>query len=162
MAHDASEMLGSPQLAGVKVNPRGFAKRAGANFTGMYAGVVGAAISATAVGKANKQKAEFEVESQTPQFGRLAWLAVTSDELALVELKLMGQIGLELKDVIVRVPRSEFESAAVGGAANIFSPPLTIHFKGGERWELEVPRPARKQALAVANVLQGEAVASGG
>jgi hypothetical protein len=162
MAHDASEILGSPQLAGVKVNPRGFAKRAGANFTGMYAGVVGAAISATAAGKANKQKAQFEAESQTPLFGRLEWLAVTPDEVALVELKLKGQVGLELNDVIVRVPRSELESAEVGGAANIFSPPLTIHFKGGERWELEVPpRPARKQALAVVNVLQGEAVASG-
>ena len=76
VAH-ASEILGSPQRAGVKVNPRGCGKRAGANVTVCNAGVVGAAISATAVGKANKEKAQFEAESQTPQFGRLAWLAVT-------------------------------------------------------------------------------------
>ncbi|HEX2702062.1 MAG TPA: hypothetical protein VHM72_01340 [Solirubrobacteraceae bacterium] len=68
----------------------------------------------------------------------------------------------DASEVLVRLPRSEFEAAEVGGAANIFSPPLTIHFKGGERWELEVPRPARKQALAVVNILKGEAVASGG
>ena len=77
-------------------------------------------------------------------------------------MKLRAQVGLELKDVIVRVPRRELEAAALGGAATIFSPPLTIHFRGGERWELEVPRPARKQALAVVSVLQGEAEASGG
>ncbi len=40
MAHDASEILGSPQLAGVKVNPRGLGRRAGANATGAYAGAL--------------------------------------------------------------------------------------------------------------------------
>jgi hypothetical protein len=153
MAHDASEILGSPQQAGVKVNPRGMAKKGAAPFVGMYAGVVGAAISATAVGRANKQRASFEQESETPRFGRLAYLAVTKDEIALVELKLKGQVGLELKDVIARVSRSEFKSAEVGGAVNIFSPPLTINFKGGDSWQLEVPRPSRKQAQAVVDVL---------
>ena len=153
MAHDASAILGSPQLAGVKVNPRGMAKKQSAPFVGMYAGVVGAVISASAGGKANKQAAKYEAESEAPRFGRLAWLAVTDEELALVELKLKGQVGLELKDVIVRVARGEFASAELGGAANIFSPPLTINFKGGERWELEVPRPARKQAQRVVDVL---------
>ncbi|MGA3362255.1 MAG: hypothetical protein ABSD82_09515 [Solirubrobacteraceae bacterium] len=156
MAHDASQILGSPQLAGVKVNPRGMATKGAAPFVGMYAGVVGAAISATAVGRANKQRADFEQESETPRFGRLAYLAVTKDEIALVELKLKGQVGLELKDVIVRVSRSEFESAELGGAVNIFSPPLTINFKGGEFWQLEVPRPSRKQAQAVVDVLASQ------
>jgi len=156
MAHDASAILGSPQLAGVKVNPRGMAKKQSAPFVGMYAGVVGAAISATASGRANKQAAKYDGESEAPKFGRLAWLAVTADELALVELNLKGQVGLELKDVIVRVPRSEFASAELGGAANIFSPPLTINFKRGERWELEVPRPSRKQAKRVVDALAGE------
>lgn len=40
MALDASPVLGSPQLAGVKVNPRGAGKSKAANFSGMYAGVV--------------------------------------------------------------------------------------------------------------------------
>jgi hypothetical protein len=154
MAHDASTVLGSPQLAGVKVNPRGMAKKGAAPFVGMYAGVVGAAISATAVGRANKQRASFEQESETPRFG-LAFLAVTKDEIALIELKLKGQVGLELKDVIVRVSRSEFESAEVGGV-NIFSPPRTIKFKGGESWQLEVPRPSRMQAQAVVDVLRSQ------
>jgi hypothetical protein len=65
MAHDASRVLGSPQLAGVKVNPRGMARKGAAPFVGTYAGVVGAAISATAVGRANKQRASFEQERAT-------------------------------------------------------------------------------------------------
>ena len=132
------------------------AKKQSAPFVGMYAGVVGAAISATATGRANNQKAKFEAESQAPQFGRLAYLAVTKDEIALVELKLKGQVGLELRDVIVRVPRSEFESAELGGAVNIFSPPLTINLKGGESWQLEVPRPSRRQAQAVVDILKSQ------
>lgn len=44
MAHDASAVLGSPQLGGVKVNPRGFAKRTArtAGGAGAGAGAVGA------------------------------------------------------------------------------------------------------------------------
>jgi len=156
MAHDASEVLGSTQLAGVKVNPRGFGKSPGANFSGMYAGAVGAVISATAAGRAKKQEAEAAAVSKAPDFGRLAYLAVTADELALVELKLKGQVGLELKQVIARIPRSELASAELGGGQTIFSPPLTITFKSGDKWLLEVPRPSKKQARQVVAVLTNE------
>ena len=65
-------------------------------------------------------------ESQTPQFGRLAWLALTSHELALVELKQDGLVGLRLQDVIERIPHSDVASAELGGGHTMFSPPLTI------------------------------------
>jgi hypothetical protein len=42
MALDASEMLGSAQLAGVQVNPRGMSKRVSSNLAGINAGVAGA------------------------------------------------------------------------------------------------------------------------
>jgi hypothetical protein len=154
MAHDASEILGSPQLAGVKVNPRGMAKRVGANSVGMYAGAVGAVVSATAAGRASKQQAKFEQEAQTPKFGRLAYLAVTGSELALVELNTKG-MGLVLGEVLVRLPRSDVAGAELGGGHTLMSPPLTITFTAGERWELEVPRPSKKDAQEVASVLSG-------
>jgi hypothetical protein len=142
MALDASEILGSPQMAGVKVNRRGTTKKA-------YVGVVGSAI----IDKANEHRGKIAPEPQTPDFGRLAWLAVTADEVALVELK--GSVTLKLKDVIARVPRSEVAAAEVGGASIMISPPLKIEFKGGESWEFEVPRPSRNDAVAVADVLAG-------
>ena len=37
MANDAGAVLGSPQLAGVKVNPRGMAKSKSMGMSGMYA-----------------------------------------------------------------------------------------------------------------------------
>lgn len=157
MAHDASELLGSPQLAGVKVNPRGMAKKTSANFSGMYAGLIGAAISATAAGRANKQRAKIVAESQTPNFGRLAYLAVTADELALIELKQKGMAGLELAEVLVRIPRSEIASAELGGGQTMFSPPVTITLAGGDRWELEVPRPSKQAAKELVAVLADSA-----
>lgn len=157
MAHDASGILGSAQLAGVKVNPRGFGKSQGANFTGMYAGVVGAVISATAVGKANKKKAQAAAVSTAPKFGRLAYLAVTADELALIELKTKGAMGLELGGVIVRLPRAEVSSGELAGGQTIFSPPLTITLASGDTWLLEVPRQCKKQAKEVVGTLGGEA-----
>jgi len=153
MAHDASEILGSAQLAGVKVNPRGFGKSAGANFTGMYAGLAGAVISTVAAGRAKKQAAEAAAASTAPKFGRLAYLAVTADELALVELK--GAVGLELNQVIARIPRSEVASAELGGGHTLMSPPLTVTFASGDTWLLEVPRPSKKHALEVVGVLTG-------
>jgi len=47
--------------------------------------------------------------------------------------------------VIARGSRSEVASVELtGGRMN--SDPLTITFKGGERWELEVPKPSKRSA----------------
>ena len=64
MALDASEILGSRQIAAVKVNPRGMGKRVAAPYAGMYGGVaagvagslVGGAVSAGATMQADKGK----------------------------------------------------------------------------------------------------------
>lgn len=154
MANDAGEVLGSPQLAGVKVNPRGMAKSKSMGMSGMYAGVIGAAAGAAAGMRAEKKQRRMAAESVTPKFGRLAYLAVTASEVALVEMKLKGMVGLELRDVIVRVPRSEVASAELGGGG-LFSPPLTITFTNGSTWQLEVPRPNKKQAKEVVETLGG-------
>jgi hypothetical protein len=152
MALDASQVLGSPQLAGVKVNPRGAGRSRGASSVGVgVGGLVGGAISAGASMKADKRKVEFAAESETPKFGRLAYLAVTEGELALVELK-SGMVTVHLGEVITRVPRSEVASAELGGGV---SPALTITFGGHGDWQLEVPRPSKKHAQEVVDTLGG-------
>jgi hypothetical protein len=153
LAHDASSILGTPQLAGVKVNPRGLGKAAGAGSRGIpVGGIVGAGVSAAASMKADKTKKEAAAASDAPDFGPLAYLSVTDTELALVSLKQKG-LGLKLEDVIARVPRSDVTAIELGGGRTLFSPPLTITFASGDNWLLEVPRPSKKQAQEVIQVL---------
>jgi hypothetical protein len=155
MARDASEVLGSPQLAGVTVNPRGLAKSRSLGMSGIYAGLIGAVVSSFASMKAGQKQAKIAAESQTPEFKRIALLAVTADELALVSLvKIKGKSGLEPQDVIVRVPRGEVASAELGGGG-IYSPPLTITFRNGDIWQLETPRPFKKKAQEVVQLFGG-------
>jgi hypothetical protein len=105
--------------------------------------VVSAGITNAIGMKAGKEGKQAATGSQTPQFGRLAWLAVTDHELALVELK--GSAGLHLEQVIERIPRSEVASAELGRGV-LFAPPLTVGFTNGDIWRLEVPITSKKQA----------------
>lgn len=153
MALDASEKLGSPQLAAVKVNARGFGKSKGSSFSGMYGGVIGAGISAAKGMKAEQQQARIAAESETPKFGRIAYLTVTADELALIDVR-SKVVTVYLDEIIARVPRSEVASVELGGGG-IYSPPLTVTFNSGNKWELEVPKPSKKHAKEVVQALGG-------
>jgi hypothetical protein len=153
MALDASSVLGSPQLAGVKVNPRGAGRTTAAASIGLGGGIVGAAIGAGAGMKAGQKQAGIAAASETPAFGRLAYLAVTESELALIKLK-SGMVTVHLDEVIVRVGRSAVASSEMGGG---ISPSLTITFGDGGSWQLEVPRPSKKHAQEVIHALGGHA-----
>ena len=146
MALDASQILGSPQLAGVKVNPRGAAKSRIAGSAGAgVGGIVGGALGASADKIAGRQP---QGASETPKFGRVAYLAVSEDELALIKLK--GLVTFALDEVIARVPRSDVASAELGSG---IAPSLTITFADRDSWRLEVPRPSKKDAQAVVHAL---------
>jgi hypothetical protein len=153
MAIDASRLLGSPQRVGVKVQPRGLGKKVMAGSAGMYVGgAVGAAISAAGQQKAARDQAELAAESKTPKVGRMALLALTDDELALVKLK-TGLVSMKLDEVLTRCPRSEISDVELGtGVATI---PLTISFDNADVWQLEVPRVAKKDAEELVRVLSG-------
>lgn len=153
MALDASPILGSPQLAGVKVNPRGAGKAKGASFSGMYGGIAGAGAGAAAGMKAEHKQQRIAAESVTPKFSRLAYLAVTEDELALIEVK-SKVVTVYLGEAIARVPRSEVAAVELGGGG-LYSPPLTVTFASGDTWQLEVPKPSKKHAQAVVDALGG-------
>jgi len=91
-------------------------------------------------------------ESRTPDFGRLAWLAITERDLALIELKQDGLVGLRLDNVIERVARSDVASAELG-RAGIYSPLFTLGFTDCNTWRLEVPLPSKKHAKQVVRAL---------
>jgi hypothetical protein len=159
VALDASEILGSKQLAAVKVNPRGMGKRVAAPYTGMYGAVgggvvgslIGGAVSAATTTKATREKQEAAQASETPKFGRLAYLVVTPDEVALVHLK-SKIVSLVLDEVIARVPRGDVTGIELD-KGGLYSPPLTVTFSSGDSWALEVPKPSVKSAKAVIDEL---------
>jgi hypothetical protein len=161
MGHDASQILGSPQLAGVIVSPVGAGLQTGAKFGGAGGGLAGAVVAAAVASKATKESAEAAAVSTAPEFGRWGFLAVTDDELALVDLASTRAGRLKLGDVLVRIPRAQVASCEVGGARTALPPPLTISFGGGDTWLLEVPRWARKQAGKVVGLLASGEPASG-
>jgi hypothetical protein len=150
MGIDASKVLGSQQIAGARVNPKGFGKKTMTQFAGMNSGLVGAAVTARAGFKAQEEQADAAAESATPQF-RLAYLAVTADEVSLIRLK-TGMVSTKLAEVLLRVPRTDVASAELGGGV---SSALTIRFRDGDSWLLEVPRVSKKDAEQLVDVLAG-------
>lgn len=140
MAHDASQLLGAQQLVGTTVNPRGYGRREGA----ARVGIVGPAIG-YAVAKQGRQDA-----SETPKFPRIAFLAVTDQEVALVKVG-SGGVNGRLEEVMARVPRSDVASAEVSGG--MLRCDATIKFTDGGSWELEVSRLIRRQAEQVVRAL---------
>ena len=104
MGLDASALLGSPQIAGARVNPKGFAKKTITRSAAGHAGLVGAAVTARTGYKAQEEQAAAAAASETPKF-KLAYIALTADELALVRLK-PGLVSTKLGEVLMRVPRT--------------------------------------------------------
>jgi hypothetical protein len=150
MGLDASKVLGSPQIAGARVNPKGFAKKTITRSAASHAGVVGAAVNARAGYKAQQEQAEAAAQSDTPRF-KLAYIAVTADELALIRLK-AGLASTKIDEVLMRVPRSEVASVELGGG---FSSALTVELRDGSTWLLEVPKVSKKDAERLVAELGG-------
>jgi hypothetical protein len=152
VAIDASSLLGSRQIAGVRVT----------NVRGQWGSrrVIDRLLSPLAAVMLGRTP---PIPAQTPKF-RAGYLAVTDSELALVQLA----AGATLKpvDVVSRIPRSNVVSAQVGKG---LSPQLTVRFADGEAWQFEIPNPGilaivpsgnwRRHGRRVAEVLRRGAVA---
>jgi hypothetical protein len=150
MGLDASQVLGSPQIAGARVNPKGFAKKTITRSAAGHAGLVGAAVTARAGYKAQEEQAAAAETSAAPNF-KLAYIALTADELALVKLK-TGLVGTKLGEVMLRVPRSDVASVEMGGG---FSSALTVTLRDGDTWLLEVPKVSKKDAEKLVSQITG-------
>jgi hypothetical protein len=139
MAIDASELLGAPQIAGVKVMARGATMSRAWNQGGAAGGLIGAAGGALASGKAAKKGSAARAE--TPDFKGSALLALTDHEVALVKLK-QGAVSAKPTEVIARAPRDQVAEANL---ANGLVPKLSISFADGSAWSMDVPRVVKKQ-----------------
>ena len=140
MAIDASELLGAPQIAGVKVMARGATMGRAMNQGGVaVGGIIGAAGGALAGGKAAKSGGADRAE--TPEFKGQALLALTDSEVALVKLK-TGAISAKPSDVIARAPRDQVTNATLSSG---LVPKLSISFSDGSAWSMDVPRVVKKQ-----------------
>jgi hypothetical protein len=144
VALDASRVLGSPQLAAAKVWPRGQAWRAAVRVNYSADAVLLAPLVAWLMFGPRPDSSP----AQTPRFGRVALLAVTRDELALISLKARAPAG-----VIARVPLGQVKAFDLGHARGVW--PLTITFGNGDNWRLEIPRFNKKAAGAVALAVSG-------
>ena len=147
MAVDVSQELGSPQLAATSVCPRGAAWRR----TSRQAYSPLAMLVAPLVIRVMFGRRPDPDPAQTPQFGQIAWLAVTKDELALVRRR-KGRNG-ETFEALARVPLAEVQAFDLGRARLVW--PITVTFRDGGTWRLETARYGKKGAKAVAAVVSG-------
>jgi hypothetical protein len=133
---DASNALGSPEVAGAWVNPSGMGKRT---------------INAVAFGQYGTGGSTPTAE--TPNFGGFGYLALSSTELAIVKGK-RGLVGLKMTDdVVAKVPRTQVASVELGEGKIVA--PLTITFGDGGQWNLEVARAHRGAAQRVVAEVRG-------
>ena len=139
MALDASKVLGADQIVGAIVNPRNTAKMAISGAAGVIAG--SAMLKNMKVDRAG-----------TPDIGRVALLALTEDDLALVKVR-QGLTGFKVTDqVVARVPHSSIASTELG-KSTLGAPPLTITLTDGTTWNLEVAKIDTKRAKMLIELL---------
>jgi hypothetical protein len=165
MAVDASQVLGSSVLAGVKVNPWGAMRRAearqvGPAVSGPFVVALGDAIGGKA-GARERQRLG-QLASVTPEFGKVGFVAVTETEVALITTNISS--GLLLTTItagqlVARAPRRDVASVKLGGGWPhigyyvLTAAPLTITFHNGTAWQMEVSRFFRKNGRKVVRAL---------
>ncbi|HEX5164662.1 MAG TPA: hypothetical protein VFV93_04635 [Thermomicrobiales bacterium] len=140
MATDASSVLAAPQIAGTFVNPKGFARQVTATVAG---GVVGSAI-ASASGPG---------QGDVPSFGRVAFVAATSSEVAIIKTK-SGMLKMKLTDqVLARRARADINAIELKRGALLSG--LMIQFNDGGTWSFDVPKANQKSAVHFVEQLGG-------
>ncbi len=149
---DASQVLGSPQVAGLIVVPKGFGASA---FRAVSIGNPAVATSLKQVMERSRrrgQQALSEVVLDTPRFSGYGLLALTAQELALVS----GPRHAVHK-VIARMPRSEIVFAGrLGHGFPNPTFPLAIVFKDGHAWYFEVQWNRWRAAKKILSPLKAE------
>ncbi|MFY9581129.1 MAG: hypothetical protein WAQ33_17595 [Gaiellaceae bacterium] len=148
MAADASHALGAPEVAGAFVNPKGMTKKVTAAVAGQVAGgAVGTFAAKMKTGPA------YQGVPDVPNFGRVGYVAVTADEVALVKTD-TGMLKMKISDeVLARSPRTEVTSAELDKGVMLSH--LKIDFTNGVSWEFDVPKKDKKSAQEVVRALGG-------
>jgi hypothetical protein len=150
MAKDASQALGGAEIAGTLVSPKGLTKKMTLRTAGgQVAGMVGDIAAGAMAGKTTKATPDM------PSFGRMGYLAASETELALTKTSQLGWKPHPIGDALVRVPRSDVQSAALEHGKLLSQ--LKLSFADGAIWEFEVPRAHRKTAQQFVTALGGSA-----
>ncbi len=146
MASDASAALGSAQLAGTFVSPKASGKKMVGRVAGQVAGGVLGGLAADAMTGKNPEAA--------PSFGRIGYVAITENEVAIVQGKsglMKPKVG---EEVVARVGRSEVASAELERGA--LQSTLTIAFHDRNPWQFDVAKIYRKGAEQIVGELSGQ------
>lgn len=148
MADDASSALGAPEIAGSLVNPKGLTKKVTATAAGsQLGGAIGSMAAGAIAGSTSTTPAEM------PSFGRVGYVAVSEDEVAVVKTK-TGAFKMKITDeVLARAPRSAVASVELDQGRLLSH--LKIEFTDGVAWEFDVPKAAKKTAQDVTRALGG-------
>lgn len=146
MGDEGSQALGAPEIAGTFVNPRGMAKKMTASVAGgQLGGAVGSFAASTLANRTSKATA-------APAFGRVGYVAVSLEEVALIKTK-SGAFKMKVTDeVLARAPRGEVASADLDEGRLLSH--LKIAFDNGVTWEFDIPRQARSTAQDVVRALR--------
>ena len=142
-----SAALGAPQLAGTFVSPKGLTKRMAGDAATRQVGraITGSAVSSGSGGSSGG----------APAFGTVGYVAVTTEEVAIVEGKtgmMKPKVG---EKVIARMSRNQIASVELD--PKMLTAALKIGFTSGDSWEFEVPKKYRETAQQVVGALAAPA-----
>ena len=117
--------------AGTLVNPKGMTKK-------MTASVAGGAYAGA---------------PEVPNFGRVGYVGVNANELALVKTK-SGAFKMKVTDeVLASAPRSDIAASELDQGKMLSH--LKIEFTNGVTWEFDIPKMAKKTAQELVSELGG-------
>ena len=143
---DASDALGSPQIAGTFVSPKGLTRR----MTGDAAmRAIGRGVTGSAVAPGTHCPYE-----GAPPFGNVGYVAVTAEEIAIVQGKIGAMKPKVGSEVIARVARTDIASVEL--EPHTLTAALKIGFADGGSWKFEVPKKYRPTAQQVVSALGGQ------
>jgi hypothetical protein len=135
-------------IAGSLVNPKGMTKKMTASVAGgEIAGVAGNLAAGLATGGA------YAGAPEVPNFGRVGYVGVNADELALVKTK-PGAFKMKVTDeILASAPRSDIASSELDQGKMLSH--LKIEFTNGVTWEFDIPKMAKKTAQELVTALGG-------
>jgi hypothetical protein len=135
-------------IAGSLVNPKGMTKKMTASVAGgEIAGVAGNVAANLATGGA------YAGAPEVPNFGRVGYVGVNADELALVKTK-SGAFKMKVTDeVLASAPRTDIASSELDQGKMLSK--LKIEFTNGVTWEFDIPKMAKKTAQELVTELGG-------
>jgi hypothetical protein len=149
MALDASPLIGSQQIAGTLVNPRGSFHKAMTQSNAALGWGLSGPVAGMFLKKGMERERVEAAESTTPAFGGHGYLALSADEIVLLATK-KGVMSAKPASVLARAPRAEIAGVTLGDG---MAPGLSLLFDNGQAWSFDITPATKKGAKALVDVL---------